>query len=283
VTGKEARVLPRCEKEHGEDRREASVRALILAAGWATRLGALAARRPKHLLPIGDRSAIDFLVDSLERIPTVRGIDVITHDLFLEQFQTWLAGRNSCKPLRVWSDGTRSIETRLGAIGDIQRFLDLARPEQGLLVLGGDNVCDFDLVRLAERAVRHPVVAVYDVGSFDLVRRYASVQLDADGRVRRFVEKDPRPGTTLAAVAMYGFPKDVLPQIRVYLESGASPDNLGSFAEWLLRRRPVWGEVMSGRWIDIGSPDEYERARREFGAAESGPSRRGVSSTPRRA
>jgi NDP-sugar pyrophosphorylase family protein len=107
-------------------------------------------------------------------------------------------------------------------------------------------------------------VALVDVGSAERVSRLASVELDAEDRIVRFVEKDPAPRTTLACVALYGLPAESLGDVGAYLAAGGAPDNLGYFVEWLHRRRVVRGLRLEGRWVDIGTPGEYARARRLF-------------------
>ena len=87
----------------------------------------------------------------------------------------------------------------------------------------------------------------------------------AEGYLLRLVEKDPSPSTTLAVIAIYGLPARLLGEVALYLEAGGRSDNLGYLAEWLVKRHPVRGIQLGGRWIDVGSPDDYDRARREFG------------------
>jgi glucose-1-phosphate thymidylyltransferase len=244
-----------------------SLRALVLAAGWGTRLGALAAGGPKALLPIGRRRAIDFVVDAVEALPSVTRIDVVTNQAFEGMLAAWASRRPPGTPLRVLGDGAREARERRGAIGNLAHYLEAERPRDPLLVLASDNVFDFSLAPLARRAIECPVVALYDVGSRDAVSRLASVELAPDGTVTHFVEKDPAPRTTLACVALYGLPADALPEVGAYLETGGRPDNLGYFVEWLHRRRPVQGVVMEGRWVDVGSAPDYHRARRLFGGA----------------
>ena len=246
------------------------MQALILAAGWATRMGALAGERPKHLLPIGGDGprgtvALDFAVRSAVRTRAVSAVHVLVNDRFAGTFEGWQRERRFEKPLRLWRNGVARFEERRGAVGDIGHFLTRSELDDDLLVVGGDNVCDFDLDPMAEVAHREPVVALYDVGSPERVSHYASAELDDEGRVSRLVEKDPSPRTRLAAVAIYGLPRASLPDVERYLTEGHPPDNLGFFAEWLVENRVLRGEIMRGRWIDVGSPDEYERARREFG------------------
>jgi NDP-sugar pyrophosphorylase family protein len=116
-------------------------------------------------------------------------------------------------------------------------------------------------------------LAIHDVGTRERVSRLASVELNAEGYVSRVVEKDPSPSTTLAVPAIYGLPARLLGEVGRYLEAGGRPDNLGYLAEWLVERHPVRGVRLGNRWIDVGSPEEYQRACRDFGGkeAEAGP------------
>jgi glucose-1-phosphate thymidylyltransferase len=127
-------------------------------------------------------------------------------------------------------------------------------------------VFDFDITPLLERARHEPVIGLYDLGALEPASRYGVVELDAAGYITSFVEKPPQPASTLIALALYGFPSACLKEIDVYLDGGGTSDAMGSFIEWLHKRRPVVGWVFSGRWIDIGSPAEYARVQEEFGA-----------------
>jgi glucose-1-phosphate thymidylyltransferase len=236
---------------------------VILAAGFGTRLGRLGAERPKGLLEVCGRPAIEFAVSAAEALAGVRGVDVVTNARFHGEFEAW-AARRSGKPVRLWNDGARSAGERLGAIGDLRFWLAAERPRESLLVLGADNVFDFSLAPLAERARQEAVVALDDVGSAERVSRLASVELDAEARIVGFVEKDPAPKSTLACVALYGLPASALPEVDRYASEGGAPDNLGYFVEWLHRRRLVRGLRMQGRFVDVGTPADYARAQHLF-------------------
>ena len=246
------------------------MRAVILAAGFGSRLGALGAAQAKGLLDVAGRPAIEFAVRAAEALPGVGGIDVVTNARFHDAFAGWAARRPSLKPLRLWNDGARHAGERLGAIGDLRRWVALARPREPVLVLGADNVFDFSLAPLAERARREPAVALVDVGLPERVSRLASVELDAEARIVGFVEKDPAPRDTWACSALYGLPASTLGELERYAEAGGAPDNLGFFVEWLHRRHVVRGLRMEGRFADIGTPEEYERARALFGPDPDG-------------
>jgi glucose-1-phosphate thymidylyltransferase len=240
------------------------LRVLLLAAGWATRLGAVSRDRPKHLLPLGDRTPLDRLVDRADALAGLRAIDVWTNEAFRPAFEAWARGRATRAPLQVWGNEAHRLEERRGAVGDIQAYLERVEPRETLLVLGADNVFDSDLAALAATAHREPVVHVFDVGTRERASRYASVVLSPTGTIARMVEKDPAPPSSLAVTALYGLPVAELPSVAVYLAEGGSADRMGSFMEWLAARRPVRALPLEGRWIDIGSADELERARNWF-------------------
>jgi glucose-1-phosphate thymidylyltransferase len=241
------------------------MRALVLAAGWARRLGALAAERPKHLLPVVETTPLDVVVDRLDAVACVEAIDVLTHETFLPAFERWADGRTTRARLQVWSNKTTYFEERRGAVGDLRYYLERTGTRCDLLVLGGDQLFDGSLEDLAKISSREPALVIHDVGTPERVSRLASVKLDAKGYVRRLVEKDPDPSTTLAATAIYGLPARLLGEVARYLEAEGKSDNLGYFAEWLVRRHRVRGVRLGGRWIDIVIPVDYERACREFG------------------
>ncbi len=241
--------------------------ALVLAAGWATRLGSITQGRPKHLLPIGDRSSLDIAVERLQAVPLLEAVHVITHDVFYPDFIAWRDARGDAPAIEILSDGTAALDDRLGSIGDIVFYLDAIRPDGDLLIVAGDNVFDFDIAPLAERAGRDPVIGLYDVGSLELASRYGVVELDDDGYLAGFVEKPEHPRSTLISTGLYGFPRARLADVREYMEGGGSPDRFGSFIEWLHTRRSVAGLVFDGQWFDVGSPDEYERVKTAFGSS----------------
>lgn len=242
------------------------MRAVLLAAGFGTRLGVLGTERPKALLEVAGRPAIEACAAAVEALAEVDAVDVVTNERFYPAFEAWRSARVCTKRVRLWNDGARVPHARRGAIGDLAWWLERARPDAPVLVLGADNVFDFSLAPLAARAQREPTVVLYDVGSAERVSRLASVELDGEDRIVRFVEKDPAPRTTLACVALYGLPAASLGEVGAYLAQGGAPDNLGYFVEWLHRRRVVRGLRLAGRWVDIGTPEDYARARRLFPA-----------------
>src|SRR5207248_6507898 len=116
--------------------RRARLKALILAAGYATRLRPLTDTVPKQLLPVGGRPMVDWILEKI-RDTDSEEIHVVTNHRFADQFRRWAPD-----DVHVHDDGTTSNEDRLGAIGDIQ-FVGI---DDDLLAIAGDNLFDFSLV-----------------------------------------------------------------------------------------------------------------------------------------
>jgi glucose-1-phosphate thymidylyltransferase len=229
------------------------VKCVILAAGYATRLRPLTDDVPKHLLPVGGRPMLDWVLDRVRDVPEVEEVHLVTNSRFAPAFEQW-AETNGVK---VYDDGTTSNEDRLGAVGDLQLAIEKAGlGGDEIVVLAGDNLFDFSLPRFVEwwRSKTQPASAVplHDVGDLELAKQYGIADTDADDRIVQFVEKPCDPSSTLASTLIYLVSPDHVRLVATYLEEGMSPDNAGSFLGWLATREPVYGYRFEGSWYDIG-------------------------------
>ena len=243
------------------------MQAIVLAAGYATRLYPLTLDTPKPLLEVGDRPILERLLDQLEEIPSLERVYVVTNAKFAPHFREFADGWTGRLELDVVDDGTESDETKLGAIGDLELVIRDPDFDDDVLVAAGDSI--FDGARLDDFArlgleKRAPVEAVYDVGDLEAVKRYSVITADDDGRVVAFEEKPDKPKSTLAGIALYFYPRSTLPLIGRYLAEGNNPDQPGRLVEWMHTRTPVYVWPVPGRWYDIGSPETLEQAGREL-------------------
>jgi glucose-1-phosphate thymidylyltransferase len=239
------------------------VKAVILAAGYATRLYPLTLDRPKHLLEVGGRPILDLLLDRLP-VEELEAVYVVTNSKFAPRFREWADSHPA--QIEVVDDGTTSDDDRLGAIGDLQLVISTGIDDD-LLVAAGDSLFSDPLdgfVRFArERAA--PVLAAYDVGDLEEIKRLSAIEVDEDSRVTSFEEKPERPTSTLAGIALYFYPRSMLPLVAEYLEAGNNPDQPGRLLQWLHERTPVYAWLVPGRWFDIGTPGTLAEAERELG------------------
>ncbi len=229
------------------------MKAVILAAGYATRLRPLTDDLPKHLLPVGGRPMLDWVLDRVGEVDEVDALHLVTNSRFAPAFARWAESHS----VTVHDDGTASNDDRLGAVGDLRLVIERAHLDDELLVLAGDNLFEFSLPRFVEwwRAKRRPSSAVplHDVGDLELATHYGIADTDAEDRIVRFVEKPSAPTSTLASTLVYLLPPEHVSLVDTYLDEGRSPDNAGSFLGWLAQREPVYGYRFDGAWYDIGN------------------------------
>lgn len=239
------------------------MKALILAAGYATRLYPLTIDTPKALLEVGGRPLLDWICDKIDEVGPVDAIHVVTNHRFAETFEHWAGGRPG---VVIHDDGTLSNDDRLGAIGDIAFVVNHSGIDDDLLVLAGDNLFAAGIEGFVAEGRRHgaPVLAVHDVGDPELMLQYNTVEADADGRITYFEEKPVRARSTLAGIALYWYPRAALRLVQRYLDEGNNPDQPGRLIEWLYPRTPVYVWELQGDWYDIGTPEQLEQARAEF-------------------
>lgn len=236
------------------------MKAIILAAGYATRLYPLTETRAKPLLPLAGRPMLDYLLDRIREAREIDEVHVVTNHKFAEPFAEWASSRD----VVVHDDGTTSEGDRLGAIGDIQFVIESAGLEdEDLIVIAGDNLFDFSVagyVSWWQGKGDASAVVLYDVGNLELVRKYSSVELDENEQLLSFIEKPENPTSTLVATASYIYHRSHVPFIRRYLDEGNAPDQPGRLVAWLVPRLPVYGFTATGDWRDIGDAGQLLEA-----------------------
>lgn len=242
------------------------MKAIILAAGYATRLYPLTLNKPKALLEIGDRTVLDHIVDQVERIEAVDEIILVSNHKFYFQFEEWKAGRNSEKTLRILDDGTMSDGGKLGAIGDIKLALDKEQIQEDILVIAGDNLFTFDLAGFYRYflAKDSDCILVQAMDRKEELRRMGVVVLDETGRVLDFEEKPQTPKSDIAVYASYFYKKETLPLFTQYLLEGNKPDAPGHFPAWLYKRKDVYAFFFEGECFDIGTHESYREVQERF-------------------
>ena len=244
---------------------------LILAAGYATRLGKLTRDKPKALLPIGGKLIIDYLLDDMAALPGLSDVYVVSNHKFIGAFNGWrdgLIARNAYPGLNVHvlDDGSTDDDNKRGAVGDIQFVIESAAIDEELLIAAGDNFFTFPLRAFYDDFVSHghDTLCATPISDTDLLRSFAVATLDSKRRVTGLIEKPDKPQSDIAVYALYLYRRDTLPLVGEYLAQGYSPDSPGRFPEWLHRRKEVRAYLFQGECYDIGTPAAYEEVTRRF-------------------
>lgn len=219
-------------------------RAVVLAGGKGTRLRPYTIAFPKPLMPIGEYPILEVVIRQLRR----HGFDHVT-----------LAVNHQAELLRAFcGDGSKwdlridySLESMpLGTMGPLKLIRDL--PEN-FLVMNGDVLSDLDFGAFFDahvQAGRHfTISAARRAQSID----YGVLHVEGEALVG-FEEKPVVPYlVSMGVYAMSRRAADAIPQ-----DTAFGFDQL--MLDFLRRGEPVHVEPFDGYWLDIGRPDDYQRA-----------------------
>lgn len=242
------------------------MKALILAAGYATRLYPLTKDRPKPLLPVAGKPILEYIMEKIEGVEEIDSLYLVTNEKFILDFKDWLDNFKTKKKIKILNDDSTCDDDRLGAIGDIRFFLEEEKIDDDLLIVAGDNLFQFDLSRFIQffQEKKAPCIALYDIGNQERARNYGVVTVDENQRIVNFEEKPSHPTSTLIATCLYFFPKEDLNLISTYLKEKRSSDAPGYYIQWLAKREEVYGFVFKEKWYDIGSLESLKEADLDY-------------------
>ena len=237
------------------------MKALILAAGYGTRLRPYTDRTAKPLLPIAGRPLIDYCIDWVVAADAVDEILIVSNQHYWEGFQEWQAATPSPLPVTLINDGSTTNENRLGAIRDIELAIERQRVADDLLIMAGDNIFTFECAALVRffREKHTPVITAHALDDVEKLRRTGVVLLDADDRVIDFEEKPSEPKSNLGVPPLYIYPQRSLPRFREYLANPVNPDAPGHFVAWLHRQEAVHAFCFEGDRYAIDDPETYRQ------------------------
>jgi glucose-1-phosphate thymidylyltransferase len=255
------------------------MRALLLAAGYATRLRPLTDTLAKPLLPVGGRPMADWILDRIAESGAVDTVEVVTNGLYAPAVRAWAAPRG----ITVHDDGTRSNDDRLGALGDIRLVLERSPVgPDGLLVIAADNLFAFSLADYIAfwRRKGGSAIAVHRLADPGLAHLYGVVELGGDDRIIGLEEKPAHPRSDLVSTAAYLFSAGHVGLLDRYFDEGRPPDPPGRFLAWLAEREPVYGFSFRESWLDIGDPDQLLAADNAYRAAAGLPTRAAYTPEP---
>ena len=212
------------------------MKVVLLAAGYATRLYPLTLTQPKPLLPVAGKPMIEYVLDNLAPVGGIERVYVVTNAKFAGHFQKWADGYRASKSdlgFTIVNDGSTDDTNKLGAIGDLHLVITREKVDDDLVVVAGDNLFSESLGAYGGfcRSKRAPVLGIYDVGSLEQAKKYGVVDLDGEGRIVRFEEKPKQPASTLIGIALYYYPKNVVPLIQQYIAEGNNPDQPGRLVQ----------------------------------------------------
>ena len=240
------------------------MKCIILAAGSETRLYPLTEHFPKPLLTVGDKTILDWLLDDIAQTGLADRYIVVSNHKFAPQFEAWAADHPL--PISIVDDGTETNETRLGAVRDIQLAIERLGLNDDLLVIAGDNVLDFSLVRFLEYAQEKGTSCImrYYEPSEEKLHKTGVATVDENDLILEMEEKPAHPKSHWCCPPFYFYRRSDVPLVQVGIDSGCGVDAPGSFIAWLSAQTPVHAWEMPGKRYDIGNLASYEEVQRTY-------------------
>jgi len=233
-------------------------RALILSAGLGTRLRPLTDVMPKPMVPLAGKPLLEHLVRLCARFG-VRDIAVNLH--YLPHVVTDHFGDGAAFGVRLLYGLEAELLGTAGAVNSFREFFS-----EPFFVIYGDVLFEVDLEAVAAAHAQSGATATVGLYRVDNPTECGLVDRDETGRILRFVEKPPVAFTDLANAGLYVMSPKVLDYIP---ESGFCDFGHDVFPAMLAAGEPLYGHVLDGYVMDIGSPQKYERAKRHV--ADAGP------------
>ncbi len=243
------------------------MKAIILVAGYATRLYPLTLNTPKALLPIGKRPIIDYITDEINTIDEIDEIFVVSNHKFADDFFKWAEEKNNFKKIMVIDDGTETEETRKGAIGDILFTIREKNIDDDLMIIAGDNFFTYKLKDYYDyfKTVGKDCVCIKEFEDREMLKHFGVAVLDENNRVIDFQEKQENPPSNKVVYATYIYKRETIPLFEKYIEQGNKPDAPGYFIQWLFKIKDLRAyEILNGDCFDIGTHKAYDEIRENF-------------------
>ena len=239
---------------------------IVIAAGYATRLGELTKNFPKPLLKIGEKSILERMLDDIDTIPEIDEHIIITNHRFASIFEEWAQNQHYTKPITIIDDGTSTNETRLGAVGDLLFTMKKLNLDDDMLVVAADNLLFFSFREFVDfaKAKQTSCIMYHEQPSIEKLQRTGVVVLNSDNRVLEMEEKPQVPKSHFAVPPFYIYLKKDLDLVRHSLENGCGVDAPGNLAHYMVDHTIIHAWKMSAGRFDIGSLDTYYEACEKF-------------------
>ena len=240
---------------------------IVIAAGYATRLGELTRNFPKPLLKIGQSTILGRMLDDIDTIPEIDEHIIITNHRFADIFRQWASEQAYTKPITIVDDGTETNETRLGAVCDLLYAMEQLAIDDDMLVVAADNLLFFSFREFVDFAHEKGTSCImcHEQPDVEKLRRTGVIVVDEQMRVLNMEEKPEQPKSHWAVPPFYIYKKQDLDLVRGCVKDGCGKDAPGNLAHYMVEHTTVHAWPMSAGRFDIGSLDTYYEAQKLFG------------------
>jgi mannose-1-phosphate guanylyltransferase len=232
------------------------MKAILLAGGMGSRLRPLTLHTPKPIVPIFDRPFLHYQIEILKSLPEIDEA-ILSLNYQPESIEAvFKDGSDAGLPIRyVVEPNPRGTG---GAVKFIEPYLNGT-----VIVFNGDVLTKIDLPALLRLHRARNASATIVLTPVNNPTAYGLVETDADGNVRRFLEK-PNPAditcNTINA-GIYILEPDTFERIPTETHYSIERKYFPSLIE---RGETFVAYTDRGYWLDIGTPEKYLQAHRDI-------------------
>jgi len=231
------------------------MRAMVLCAGFGTRLRPLTDRVPKPMVPVCGLPLLQYNFALLKNAG-VREIVINTHHLGAEMEK---GAQQIAGVLALDLHVSREEKHILGTGGGVKRAASMLGTGTFFL-LNGDMLFDVDLAAALAAHRQRKAVATMVIAPYPKGATYGSVEIDERQRVRRIAGRGASPEPGLVKTHFTGV-HVMEPEVLARLPAeGESDINRTAYVRLIHDGAEVFGWMQNGYWGDLGAPRSFLRA-----------------------
>lgn len=226
---------------------------IILAGGKGTRLNSILPDIPKPMAPINGKPFLDILLSQLNIYPDIKNVILAVgykSEIIINRYKN-----SAAYNFKILFSEEKVL---LGTGGAIKKASSLASTED-VLILNGDSFIEVDINKLINFHIANNASITISLKEISDANRYGNVKIDDQLRILSFEEKNSSNHTGLINAGVYLIKKNIFDNIEedqeISFERQILPD---------MTKCDAYGYMISGKFIDIGIPDDYKRAQTEL-------------------
>lgn len=243
--------------------------AIMLCAGYGTRLLPMTRNTPKGLLEVGGNRILDYQMPQILDLPELSAIHLVTNGHYMAQFYDWMAewrGAIDEKGVKfhLHNDGSLDEKDRLGSVGDLSFLLRCVGLDEQAVITAGDNIYRFPLRPVAEEflAGSENLILALREPSYQVRQRYAVVEFGAGDQVANLHDAPDAPPTEWVCPSLYFLQPAALRRVEPYIAQGGATDSFASYLDHVMKHEPVRAvrKPDARVWLDIETRYMFNKA-----------------------
>lgn len=243
--------------------------AIMLCAGYGTRLHPLTRNTPKGLLEVGGRRILDYQLPQILDLPDLSAIHLVTNGHYMSQFFSWAESWRSAIDekgalLHLHADGSVDESGRLGSVGNLSFLLSRIGTDHQAVITAGDNIYRFPLRPIAEEflAGNDNMILALREPSYQVRQRYPIVEFSNGDHVSNLHEESDSPATEWVCPSVYFLQPEALARVSSYLADGGAPDSFAGYLDHVMKHERVRAVRKSDSrvWLDVETRYMFNKA-----------------------